>query len=217
MRLCLVCLISLFLVIGFTSADVLYLHDSPAPPTGDTIWNDQWSGSVASPMGEYMSKDLPYHSGSPPWAIVNIPVDVTCHSDPNNVGAHLFCHDIADITYNDGDYDAYLWLKKTTPDAPYETICVSVWDETLPGPLVNLIAGPDCIQITDYTNWLEYHFHLQFVQSQQQPRIVLVISMLEWENAQLSWDNITHNSRLITPPVVSIQSSSLGKIKALFE
>ena len=207
--------ISLACGITFAST-VIYLHDSPAPPTGNQLWDDQWSGGVANPMGEYMSGTGPYHSGTPPWAVVAIPVDNTYHDDPNNIGGHLFCHDIQDVTYNDGDYYAYLWLKKTTPDAPYETICVSVWDETLPGPLSNLIAGPTLIQITDYTNWNEYTFHLPFVQSQQEPRIVLVVSMLEWENAELYWDHETHNSRLVTPGAVAVTPSSIGDLKALY-
>ncbi|UCE26665.1 MAG: hypothetical protein JSW52_09995 [Candidatus Coatesbacteria bacterium] len=192
---------------AFASVPVLYLHDSPAPPTGDQIWNDQWSGGVANPTGEYMDQNPPFHSTPPPpWAVVNIPVDPE----------FVVCHDVADVHYVDGDYDAYLWLKKTTAAAPYETIGVSVWDETLSGPLEDLIAGPTQIQITDYTNWQEYHFHLPFVESQDDPRIALVVSMLEWENAQLSWDHVDHPSRLVTPGATGINPTSLGNVKAVF-
>ncbi len=215
-------LISLTLVLSgtvwvYAFNEVLYLHDSPAPPTGDQSWNDQWSGNVAYPIGEYMDDITPFHSGSPlPWAVVTIPVDNTSHSDPNSAGSHLFCHDEPAHHYEDGDYDAYLWLKKKTAAAPYETIVVSVWDETLSGPLVNLVAGPASVVITDYTNWNEYHFHLPFVQSQLEPRIVLVISMLEWENAELSWDHTAHDSRLETPGCTGLESLTLGAIKAAF-
>jgi len=202
--------LALFLLFGSLSSaynEVLFLHDSPAPPTGDQAWNDQWSGGVASPMGEYMDDATPFHSAPPPpWATVMIPF-----------GNYLYCHDEPAHVYDDGDYDAYLWLKKSTPAAPYETIVVSVWDETLPGPLVNLIAGPTNVVITDFINWQEYHFHLPFVTSQVTPRIVLKISMLEWENAELSWDHIMHNSRLETPGVATgVESSTLGAIKAAF-